>query len=38
MNFDFVLGYYIHLYTDYLWFKYFMTEIEKEGFCNLLFI
>ena len=24
---DFVLGYYIHLYTDYLWFKYFMTEI-----------
>ena len=20
---DFVLGYYIHLYTDYIWFKYF---------------
>lgn len=28
---DFVLGYYIHLYTDYLWFKYFMPEIfDKE--------
>lgn len=27
LNDDFVLGYYIHLYTDYLWFKYFMPEI-----------
>lgn len=27
---DFVLGYYIHLYTDYLWFKYFITEIHKK--------
>ena len=27
---DFVMGYYIHLYTDYLWFKYFVTEIYKE--------
>ena len=27
---DFVLGYYIHLYTDYLWFKYFITEIYNE--------
>lgn len=24
---DFTMGYYIHLYTDYLWFKYFITEI-----------
>lgn len=24
---DFVLGYFIHLYTDYLWFKYFLTEV-----------
>ena len=24
---DFVLGYYIHLYTDYLWKKYFIDEI-----------
>ena len=23
---DFVLGYYIHLYTDYLWFKYFVPD------------
>ena len=30
MNDDFVLGYYIHLYTDYLWFKYFMPEIYDE--------
>ena len=27
---DFVLGYYIHLYTDYLWFKYFISEIYDE--------
>lgn len=30
LNDDFVLGYYIHLLTDYLWFKYFMTEIRFE--------
>lgn len=24
---DFVLGYYIHLFVDYLWFKYFIPEI-----------
>ena len=28
---DFVLGYYIHLYTDYLWFKYFMSEIINKN-------
>ena len=27
---DFVMRYFIHLYTDYLWFKYFVTEIYKE--------
>ena len=27
---DFVLGYYIHLYTDYLWFKHFIPEIYNE--------
>ena len=27
LNDDFIMGYYIHLYTDYLWFKYFITEI-----------
>ena len=30
LNDDFVLGYYIHLYTDYLWFKYFISEIYDE--------
>ena len=30
LNDDFVLGYYIHLLTDYLWFKYFMTEVKFE--------
>lgn len=28
---DFVLGYYIHLYTDYLWFKYFITEVLDKN-------
>jgi len=27
----FVLGYYIHLYTDYLWFKYFLPEVYDEN-------
>ena len=27
---DFVLGYFIHLYTDYLWFKYFLPEIYNR--------
>lgn len=31
LNDDFVLGYYIHLYTDYLWFKYFVTELLKDN-------
>ena len=33
MNDDFVMGYFIHLYTDYLWFKYFVPELfnsDKE--------
>lgn len=28
---DFVLGYYIHLYTDYLWFKYFIPDFMANG-------
>lgn len=28
---DFVLGYYIHLYTDYLWYKYYMPEIFSKN-------
>lgn len=31
LNDDFVLGYYIHLYTDYLWFKYFVTELLEDN-------
>ena len=27
LNDDFVLGYFIHLYTDYFWFKNFIPEI-----------
>lgn len=33
MTDDFVMGYFIHLYTDYLWFKYFIPELfnsDKE--------
>ena len=36
LNDDFVLGYYIHLVTDYLWFKYFMTEIEDNSMITKL--
>ena len=28
---DFVLGYYVHLITDYFWFKYFMREIVDDN-------
>lgn len=28
---DFVMGYYIHLLTDYFWFKYFFSEIVNEN-------
>jgi len=28
---DFVMGYYIHLYTDYLWSKYFASDFLKEN-------
>ena len=36
LNDDFVLGYFIHLYTDYLWNEYFIKEIYKDG--NLIMI
>lgn len=36
LNDDFVLGYYIHLYTDYLWFKYFIPEICNENLITKL--
>ena len=28
---DFTLGYFIHLYTDYLWEKYFVTDFVHDG-------
>lgn len=28
LNDDFVMGYLIHLYTDYLWFKYFIDDVD----------
>ena len=33
---DFVLGYYVHLYTDYLWFKYFIPEIIDKNIIKKL--
>lgn len=36
LNDDFVLGYYIHLYTDYLWFKYFIPNIFKDNYIKEL--
>ena len=36
LNDDFVLGYYIHLVVDYLWFKYFLTEIEENNMITKL--
>lgn len=36
LNDDFVLGYYIHLIVDYLWFKYFLTEIEDSNMITKL--
>lgn len=32
LNDDFVVGYYIHLYTDYLWFRYFIDDIDFSTF------
>lgn len=32
---DFILGYYVHLYTDYLWFKYFIRDIKYKGLIAL---
>lgn len=33
---DFVLGYYIHLFTDYVWFKYFLPSFVSEKNLYLL--
>ena len=31
LNNPFIMGYYIHLFTDYLWFKYFIKEISNSN-------
>ena len=36
LNDDFVLGYFIHIYTDYLWFKYFIPEIIDKDYITKL--
>ena len=36
MDDDFVIGYHIHLYTDYLWFKYFIPEIYSYNIIKKL--
>lgn len=33
---DFVIGYFIHLYTDYLWSKYFIPEVYKQDMITKL--
>lgn len=33
---DFVMGYFIHLYTDYLWFKYFVPEFYNKNMITKL--
>lgn len=36
LSHPFMLGYYIHLYTDYLWEKYFLSDIVQNGAIKLL--
>lgn len=36
LNDDFVMGYYIHLLTDYFWFKYFIPEIYENDLIKKL--
>jgi len=33
---DFVIGYYIHLYTDFLWGRYFIPEIYQNNYITKL--
>lgn len=35
LNNDFMLGYFVHLYTDYLWYKYFIRDINYKGLITL---
>lgn len=36
LNNTFILGYFIHLYTDFLWNKYFISEIVNNNAIKLL--
>lgn len=36
LSHPFMLGYYIHLYTDYLWEKYFLSDIVQNNAIKLL--
>lgn len=37
LNNPFIMGYYIHLFTDYIWFKYFIPEITNSSdYINVL--
>ena len=36
MNNEYVLGYYVHLYTDYLWYRYFASEIMDDNYITKL--
>ena len=36
LNDPFVMGYFIHLYTDYLWFKYFICEFYENDIVTKL--
>ena len=36
LNDDFVLGYYIHLLTDYFWFKHFIPELSHDNMITRL--
>ena len=36
INNEYVLGYYVHLYTDYLWYKYFAPEIADGNYITKL--
>ena len=31
LNNDFVLGYYVHLFTDYIWFKFFIPSLIDDN-------
>lgn len=33
---EYVLGYYVHLYTDYLWYRYFASEIMDDNYITKL--